>query len=58
MFILGLFSLLFCIDYCSENRLKINITSYLWSLNSKNDLKLECENDVKLPNVLFGGKKK
>ena len=28
MFILGLFSLLFYIVYCSENRLKINITPY------------------------------
>ena len=28
MLILGLFSLLVCIVYCSENRLKINITPY------------------------------
>ena len=29
-----------------------------WDLNSKYDLTLECENDVKLPYVLFGGEKK
>ena len=28
MLILAMFSLLFCIAYCSENRLKINITPY------------------------------
>ena len=28
MLLLDLFSLLFCIVYCSENRLKINITPY------------------------------
>ena len=28
MLILGLFSLLSCIVYCSENRLKINTTPY------------------------------
>ena len=27
-------------------------------LNSKHDLTLECENDIKLPYVLFGGEKK
>ena len=29
MLMMGLFSLLFCIVYCSENRLKINITQTL-----------------------------
>ena len=29
MLILGQFSLLFCIVYCSGNRLKINMTPYL-----------------------------
>ena len=33
MLILGLFSLLFCIVYCNENMLKINIIPYGQKIN-------------------------
>ena len=41
--------------FCQE---KYEPTQSSGGLNSKYDLIKECENDVKLPNVLFGGEKK